>query len=238
MAEKMIVNDDIFQYIWKKRPSEIRGFQRTLYLNAENGDYLRIDYTLKDNRVRIYVEITSEGGSPYYAIISNGKITAEKNVLSGRTFGCASKFQERAEIFATIPNKTVMKLINKNYGIGQAPLKRKTEKKEELERTRKRYFKPQKNPYTSGSGGYGALRAPKEGFSFFDIIDILAGIVLSLGLFYYFQYNFLLMGAVAAFFGVSIGLVDLFLRERAPILFKVIFFVTTGTAFYIYGYFW
>ncbi|MCX7678592.1 MAG: hypothetical protein N2316_05185, partial [Spirochaetes bacterium] len=103
---------------WKRRPSEIRGYNRTFYMTDDNGDYLRVDYNLKEKRVRLYLEDASEGGIPYYAVISNGRITAEKNAQTGRPVNLSEKFRSRAELFSSIGNNEVLKLINENYGIG------------------------------------------------------------------------------------------------------------------------
>ena len=81
----IVVESD--QQSWKKRPSEIRGYQRTYYMNSPDGDYLRVDYNLKEKKVRLYVEVEGEGGNAYYAVITNGKITAERSVSSGRNYG-------------------------------------------------------------------------------------------------------------------------------------------------------
>jgi len=226
------------QFHWKRRPSEIRGYQRTLYITAENGDYIRIDYNLREKRIRLYVEVQNEGGSPYYSVIKNGKITAERSVLSGRTYGFSEKFSERAEIFSSIPNNDIIRLINYNYGISFAKKKFSgkgaVDKQRRLEETRKRYFVEDKNPYDEQYAG-AERYVPKIGV--IDILDIIVGLAISAGIFYYLQFDFIAMGVIAAFFGVSIGMVDMFIRERSPMIFKVIFFVVTGIASYIYGYY-
>ncbi|HOO71862.1 MAG TPA: hypothetical protein PK926_08865 [Spirochaetota bacterium] len=229
------------KYTWKRRPSEIRGYHRTLYYNADNGDYLRVDYNLKEKRVRLYVEVSDEGGNPYYSVISNGKITAERSVSSGRSYGFADKFQSRADIFSTIPNRDVIKLINRNYKIYaeySADKARDEEKARELnkirEETRKRYFKPETNPYKDSAR---KARSISFSFSLIDIVDILIGVMLSGSAFLYFQYSFIAMGIIAAFFGIINGFVDMFIRKRSPLIVKVLLFVLSGTVIYVYGYF-
>ncbi len=220
---------------WKRRPSEIRGYHRALYMTTENGDYLRVDYNLKDARVRLYIEVAAEGGSAYYSVISNGRITAEKSVQSGRTFAFAGKFRERADIFSTIPNKEVVRLINKNYGIGRKDEKPKRDRERELEETRRRYFKAEDSEGASGETV--TVEEPASRYTLVDLVDVFVGAALSALLFFLFQYSFIAMGAVAAFYGIIIGLVDMFVRDRSPLISKVVFFVFIGTFAYIYGYF-
>ncbi len=220
---------------WKRRPSEIRGYHRALYLTTEDGDYLRVDYNLKDARVRLYMEIAAEGGSAYYSVISNGRITAEKSVQSGRTFAFAGRFRERADIFSTIPNKEVIRLINKNYGIGKRDERAMRDRAKELEETRRRYFTSEDSEDKFGDSS--AVEGPPSRYTLIDVVDVFVGAALSAALFFVFQYSFIAMGAMAAFYGIVIGLVDMFVRDRSPLISKVIFFVFIGTFAYIYGYF-
>ncbi|MBN1531669.1 MAG: hypothetical protein JXA20_03320 [Spirochaetes bacterium] len=226
------------RFSWKRRPSEIRGYQRAYYVTTEDGDYVRVDYNLRDKRVRLYVELAEEGGSPYYSVIVNGRITTEKSESSGRTFGFASKFQSLADIFYQIPNRDVVKLMGNNYGIGASGRKKvdRAQRRKELEETKKRYFKPEEE--TGVKGGYdGEPINIISRVTLSDFMDIVIGFVLSAAAFLYFQYSFIALGVISAFYGIIIGLVDLFFRSRSPLFIKVIFFILVGGAAYIYGYF-
>lgn len=232
----MTDNSNIF---WKRRPSEIRGYLRTLYMTAENGDYLRVDYNARDKRVRLYVEVQNEGGSPYYAVIKDGKVTIERSVMSGRTSGFSEKFKERAHLYSTISNKEIMQIIGGNYGISyKNALKTKetvdAEHRKRIEETRRRYFVQEKNPYGKSNGLTGSVRGH---IRFIDFIDFFVGWGLSLGAFFLFQYSFLALGIVSALFGVLIGIFDMLVRERQPLFIKIIFFLSVGLVSYFYGYY-
>jgi hypothetical protein len=225
---------------WKKRPSEISGFQNTFYLTDAKNDYVRIDYNLKEKRVRLYVEVFQEGGSPYFSIINKGKITVEKNVFSGRSYGFSEVFSNKADVFSTVPDNDVMTLIIGNYGI-TSPVSKSGQKLNEREtrlaETRRKYFlrsDERDNPYLADSkkGKYASLR-PMIG----EIVDMLVGAIISLGLFFILEYNFIAMGIFAAFYGIVIGVIDLFIRETRPHLVKVLFFFAAGITSYIYGYY-
>ncbi len=231
-GNKLIESKKVY---WKRRPSEIRGYQRTLYLNADNGDYIRVDYNLKEKRVRLYIEDTEEGGIPYYSVISSGKITAERNASTGRAFSLKEKFSQRADIFSTLSNRDVLKLINKNYGIGeerQVTRKKDQERQRELERTRDRYFKAEGK---SDSGSSSSGRINKK-IRLIDGIDLFVGANLCLG-FYYFNHTLISVGIIAAFFGILLGIIDIFFRRREPIFSKIVFFIITGASLYVYGYY-
>lgn len=226
------------QFAWKRRPSEIRGYERALYTTLDNGDYIRIDYNNGDQRARLYVEVHEENGASYYSIISQGRITLERN-SSGRSARVAEIMKERASEFATIPNSDVVKLIGNNYGIRNGSDKSDPEKEkqrqQELDETRKKYFrKGELNPYSYDD----SLEVPSSSFSFVDLFDFGTGIILG-GIFFLLnQYSFLALGAVLVFWGILVGLFDIVIRNREPLFLKILSFLGAGTVIYIYGYFY
>ena len=228
-------------YTWKKRPSELGGFQHTFYLTDDNKDYLRVDYSIKEKRIRLYVEVFKEGGSPYFSIINKGHIGVEKSILTGRNQGFSDVFSSRASIFSTIPSDDVVKLIAGNYGIRTLQQKSEnqlTEREKRLEETKRRYFVEIRSRDNSAySTGANAGRTSSFSPVISDIFDLLTGIIISLGLFYILEYNFLAMGIFAGFFGLAIGIIDFFIRKARPNLMKILFFFAAGTASYIYGYY-
>ena len=64
MAENRI------EFSWKRRPSEIRGYERAMYTTLNNGDYIRVDYNIAEKRVRLYVEVSDEKNASYYSIVN------------------------------------------------------------------------------------------------------------------------------------------------------------------------
>ena len=229
------IKPEAAQYTWKRRPSELRGYDRTLYVTTIDSDYLRVDYNLKDKLIRLYLEVSGQSRTPYLTVIKNGIINVARAGTSSRKAGVAARFEERAEIFSSIPNAEVLKLINKNYNIidkGERERARE-ERKKKLEETRKRYF-VEKNPYGSSGNDQDLIKAK---IRLVDALDFFAGLFLAFSLFYYYQYSYLLLGIVAAFFGMLTGIVDMVFRNRPPVFPKVIFFILLGAVAYIYGYY-
>ena len=128
MKNKIIKNSNMQMTSsqWKARRSELMGFQKTYYLSLKDGDYLRVDFNQKDKRIRLYVEVGSEKGTPYYSVIHKGEIVVERCVFTGRSSDFSKVFKDRASVFSTIPNKIVFKLINNNYGISEIESKPKS----------------------------------------------------------------------------------------------------------------
>ncbi len=229
------------EFSWKRRPSEIRGYERAMYTTLNNGDYIRVDYNVAEKRVRLYVEVSEENNASYYSILNSGKIVSERN-SAGKSARVGEKISERSDEFSTLPNSDVLKLINRNYGIESSEdaesRKKEQQKREQLSSVRKRYFRETdqaENIYadtpakiTMGAGRIGLI----------DLIDILTGLAVS-GIFYILnQYSFLALGATAVVWGILLGLFDIVLRNREPVFIKILFFLLSGSAFYIYEYFY
>ena len=228
------------QFSWKRRPSEIKGFERAMYTTLDNGDYIRVDYNIVDSMARVYVEVNGDKASSFYAIINNGKITLERN-NAGRSSKVAEIISERASQFSTIPNKEILKIINRNYGIIDRDAKPPAEKKAGLmtrEQVRQRYFRQDANPYQGGQSAKTVSRTVSAGISFIDLIDFTFGLLLVTGTFIIFNKSVLAAGAVAVFWGLVLGFLDIMIREREPFFLKIIIFLFGGAFLYIYGYFY
>ena len=221
---------------WKRRPSEIRGYERAMYITLSNGDYLRVDYSLGEKMVRVYTEVVADKGASYYSIIKNGHVSIEKN-NSGRSTNVADRLKERSDEFSTLPNKDVLGLINNNYGILSNNISEKKTKKEQLnvarEEIKKKYFKSDRNS-SLGTVIYKRIGLKKLGF--IDLLDITAGIMISALFFYLNQYSLLTAGAVATIWGIILGVLDIFIRERDPFFLKILLFLISGAGIYIYSY--
>lgn len=219
---------------WKRRPSEIRGYHRCLYCNLDNGDYIRIDYNLKDRRVRIYLEDSEEGGNPYYAVITDGKITAERNATTGRSVNLKEKISKRAEVIGSINNREILKIINKNYGIG---LKKeeieeiKRQRQKQIEETKRKYFKPEKINIQTKTA---TIKQSKTKIRIKDFVDLMIGCII-VYLIYFFTYDFSLAGLTCGILGLLIGFVDIFVRDRDTYLFKTLLFLMGGFFLYLYN---
>ena len=223
------------QLNWKRRSSEIRGYERTMYTALDNGDYLRVDYNLGEKTVRIYAEVIEDDGASYYSVIKNGAISVEKN-NAGKSTNVAERLKERADEFSTLPNKEILVLINKNYGISKGPSDKKSIKERlliEREEIKRKYF---------GSEGAQSVRSiiyhqiGIKRVRFVDIFDITVGILISVAFFYLDKNSLLTAGAVATIWGIILGFLDIFIRERDPVFLKMLLFLLSGTGIYIYSY--
>jgi hypothetical protein len=226
---------DTPKLVWKRRPSEIRGYQTALYLTTESGDYIRIDYNLKEKKIRAYIEDGEEGGNPYYLVVVNDKITVERNATTGRQQNVVSKLAKRGHVFASVSNKEVNRTLRKILSLPDpetATREKKLGKRELIEETKKRYFQQEDTPeYTARKREAGARRNLLP-----DLLDIMVGVLLCVAL-YMYLHNFVLAGLVSAFYGIIIGMIDMFLRQRSPSFIKMLMFIIGGLAMYVYEYY-
>ncbi len=228
------------EFSWKRRPSEIRGYERAMYTTLSNGDYIRVDYNTSENRVRLYVEVSEEKNATYYSVISGGRIVSERN-NAGKSARVGGKISERAEEFSTLPNREVLKLINRNYGIeafdDSENRKKEQQKKEQLSSVRKRYFKNNEVENSEYVSTNEPVLQKGRRVGLVDLIDTLTGIVLAGVFFIFSQYSFTAFGAALVIWGMMLGLFDIVLRDREPVFSKILFFFFIGSGLYIYEYF-
>ncbi len=224
------------EFTWKRRPSEIRGYERAMYTTTDDGDYIRVDYNIDEKIVRIYAEVSEDKGASYYAVINKGRVTIEKN-SNGRSTRVSERLAERAKEFSTLPNKDVLKLISGNYGISTSLPSGRNRKKDRLQverqEVKRKYFKTDDNPYaeTDYSSGKAASK-----IGIVDLFDTLTGVLVT-GLFFFIgQYDLTAAGAAAVIWGMLLGVFDILLREREPVFIKILFFLITGTGLYFYSY--
>ncbi len=225
------------EYYWRRRPSEIRGYSRTLYITTDENEYLRVDFDLKEKKIRLYLEDKDEGGNPYYSVINNGKITVERNATTGRLTDLNDKFSKRAELFNTIPIPDVIRLIGNNYGIGGKPKEkfsfRKDQDSKDTVKIKKKTYIPS---YAVGSEEQSTSRKRSKRFFFSDIVDIAVGLILCI-LIYTYNRSMVTLGVLSAFIGIFVGLLDVYYREKRLNIIKMLLFLIAGVVFYIYGYY-
>ncbi len=224
------------EFTWKRRPSEIRGYERAMYTTTDNGDYIRVDYNLDEKIVRIYAEVNKDKGASYYAVINKGRVTIEKN-SNGRSTRVSERLSERAKEFSTLPNKDVLKLISGNYGISNSVPSRGNAKKERLkverQEVKRKYFKSDENPYIEAD--YSTRQAAGKA-GIIDLFDTLTGFVV-VGLFFFIgNYDLMAAGAASVIWGMLLGVFDILFREREPVFIKIFFFLIAGSGIYFYGY--
>lgn len=219
----------------------MRGYQMAYFMTTASGDYLRVDFNLKEKRIRLFIEDANEGGNPYYAVVTNGKVMTEKNVTTGRESGVMDRLVERAEYFNTLPPRDVRNAVRAVLDQQRKPSAKSAEvtdkkegRQELLERTRRRYFKEEDaQGFETGEPSI-RREAPRL---FKELIDVILGLAICMGL-YFYNRDFVIVGITAGVFGMGIGAFDMLVRGREPSVIKVILFLAAGLTSYVYGYYY
>jgi hypothetical protein len=121
-----------FQLKWVKRRSELEGFSGALYCTDSKGEYVRVDYSLKDQKARLTVEDRSE--RRYHSLVIASSI--EKEWVARSDGGAVSSVMKRkSHIFSAIPDLRVLSLIRGCYGIGAVKQKRQKIRKKKKNST-------------------------------------------------------------------------------------------------------
>ena len=217
---------------WKTRRSELEGYNRTYYVNTAEEDYLRADVSKNGDTVRLYAELGADGGVGYVSIIRNGKIAEEKSALSQKSGDFSEKFASKADVFSMMPSSSLIKLIAGNYGISS----KKVLTAKRLEETKAKYFKNKQGDNSDKEIAEVGSRN-KVQFSFIDLIDFGIGIMAALIVFLVFDNSFTILGIVLSMFGITIGAIDMFIRNKEIVISKMLVFILAGMGSYIYGYF-
>lgn len=232
-SNSIIGDDDFSKPYWKRRPSEIRGYQRALYTNTSDGDYIRVDYNLKDKKVRLYLEDHTEGGIQYYSVIHDGRITVERNLTNGRSLSLQAKFKPIASIIATVPNKEILKIIGKCYGVSSSISDIKSsDRQKTIEKTRRRYFRREEDRKQIDIGDFHHSKK----YSLWDALDIALSCLVAYFI-YWQNFNFYVVGTFLGLSGLVMGAIDILVRDREPIFTKILLLVMAGTGFYVFGYY-
>ena len=216
MKSKKIKSQPKPKHKWKKRPSELKGFDATYYQNHALKDYLRLDYAVPENRVRLYVEIKGQASDSFCVEILNGEIIARSSSGRIRPAEVDLVFQQRMKSFNTIPLKKALAEIKKVF------------KQESLKVKKAPASLPQAEEKFS-------LNKLLVQYSIADLFDFILGTILTASAFYFIDMNYTLAGIVSALFGISTGAVDILIRHRKPLFSKILIFLFSGMILYVYG---
>ncbi len=216
MKSKKIKSQPKPKHKWKKRPSELKGFDSTWYQNHASKDYLRLDYSVPENRVRLYVEIKGQASDSFCVEILNGEIIARSSTNRSRPSEVDHVFMQRMKSFNTIPLKKALAEIKK-------VLKLETQKNKKA---------PAAQPLTEEKFSLNKLLVQ---YSIADLFDFILGLILTASAFYFIDMNYTLAGIVSALFGISTGAVDILIRHRKPLFSKILIFLFAGMILYVYG---
>jgi hypothetical protein len=233
---------DLYRRLWKRSRPITQGYQKAYQAKTPSGDFLQVEFSFHDGLVKLQVDPADEKGATYTSTIKKGTIIRERDVLNGFNFPLRKKFLPYKSIFSCLPDEDILEYIGGIYDISRIPL-----------------FKYRENYNEVDSSDYEIYKAPVKSFSqklkeyFYgtdrslfswkrfkervvdDIHDSVLGFSIA-GVLYFHFFDYMILGWGLAFLGIFFGGLDWILRNRDPMISKVLIFLLTGSYFFYTGY--
>lgn len=231
-------NLELYRKWWKKKRSNLSGFQKCYIAETPNGEKLRADYNSKESLVKLSLELPKKRGS-YSATIKKGVVIREKDD-SGRTnVSVRQKFIPYKDIFSSLPNDDLLRTIGGVFDISTVSLgkrevdKANAEEKESIqfESFLDRLLRKRQERIAK----YGTVRQRIKRRFWGDFHDAVIGTSLGTCIYYHF-FDYFILGLSLISLGVAFGGLDWFLRDRDPLITKTIIFLLIGSYFFYTGY--
>jgi hypothetical protein len=245
-TSSMVYESDIDSYRtwWKRTRAVTQGYQKAYKAKTPAGDGLQVEFNFHEGLVKLQVEPSNDKGAAYTSTIKKGTIIRERDVLHGMNFPLKKKFLPYKVIFSCLPDQDILDCIGGVYEISKIPLFRykisnspdigyELEPEKEIPRVPwfQRFLSNFKQPKESRDLFWEDLkkRAPD------DINDSVMGFSMAAVLYFHF-FDFVLLGWTLALLGFMFGGVDWVVRDRNPLILKILLFLSFGTYFFYTGY--
>jgi len=235
---------DLYRTWWKRTRAVTQGFQKAYRAKTPAGDHLQVEFNFHDSLVKIQVEPSSEKGSTYTSTIKKGTIIRERDVLHGVSVPLKKKFFPFKTIFSCLPDEDILDTIGGTYDISKVPLFkfRNTPSMdieyETTEEVKEKYvpwfnrFIGSLSPKNASQSVY--IQKLKER-AVDDVNDSILGFSIAAVIYFHF-FDFIVLGWSLALFGFLFGGVDWVLRDRDPLMLKILLFLCIGSYFFYTGY--
>lgn len=232
----------LFRTWWKSSKPITHGYNKSYIAKTPGGDILRVEYNFKEGIVKLSIRNASEKGKEYIAIVKKGTSIREKDISTNSNIPFKKKLLPFRDIFSSIPDDEILKSLGGIYGIsiisrgidqedktpdltGEFSVKPSIPGETFFQRLRRVHPKQPKKPL---------WQRIKERF-WGEVHDLAIGASLSIAI-YFNYYDYIVLGASIAALGFVFGGLDWIVRNRAPLLSKVVLFLIIGSYFFYTGY--
>jgi hypothetical protein len=243
----MVYESDIDSYRtwWKRTRAVTQGYQKAYKAKTPAGDQLQVEFNFHEGLVKLQVEPSNDKGAAYTSTIKKGTIIRERDVLHGMNFPLKKRFSPFKVLFSCLPDQDILDCVGGVYEISKIPLFRykisdkvdtgyEIESEKELSNREpwfKRFLSKFKRNKESKETYWQELKKRASD----DINDSVMGFSMAAVLYFHF-FDFIVLGWSLALFGFLFGGVDWIVRDRDPLLAKIILFLSMGSYFFYTGY--
>lgn len=243
----MVYESEIDQYRtwWRRTRVVSQGFQKAYRAKTPAKDILLVEFNFHESLVKLQIEPYNENGATYTATIKKGMIIRERDVLNGLNFSLSRKFYPYRILFSCLPDEDILESLGGAYDISRIPLfkTRGTNRIAEVPADTE-FFKPEIED-SWYKKFIGKFQSPRESVnSYFtelkeravdDVNDSVMGFSMAAVLYFHF-FDFVVLGWSLAVFGFLFGGIDWVIRNRTPLILKVLLFLSAGSYFFYTGY--
>ncbi len=236
-------NFELYRKWWKKKRSNLSGFQKCYIAEAPNGEKLRADYNFHDSLVILSLELPGKKGS-YSATVKKGVVIREKDDSGRINVSVKNRFIPYKDVFSCLPNDDLLKAVDGVFGISAVSLGRK-----EIDKTFDKtgeyslkesiqfesFFERLARKRQERIAKYGTIKQRVKKRFWGDFHDAVIGTSLGSCIYFHF-FDYYILGLTLIFLGVAFGGLDWLLRDRKPLITKILIFQIIGTYFFYTGY--
>lgn len=243
----MVYESEINHYRswWKRTRVQSQGFQKAYRAKTPAGDVLLVEFNFHESLVKIQLEPSHEHGSSYSSTIKKGVIIRERDVLNGTSYSLKKKFYPFRIIFSCLPDDDILDTIGGIYEISRIPLFRTRSIASPQDIGADTDFEraiPEDPWYKKFLGSIGSPGETVRSYisnlrerAVDDVNDSVLGFSMAAVLYFHF-FDFVVLGWTLAFLGFLFGGVDWIIRDRNPLLIKILLFLVVGSYFFYTGY--
>jgi hypothetical protein len=228
-----MLDQDFIRYRswWKRNRTPARGFYKSYKAVTPSGDTLHLDYNFHENLVRLSLEPSNEKGHSYVTTIKSGTIIRERDMFNSQNTSLKKKFLPFKDIFSCISDEDALSSILGVYEIYKPSLENKSVEAKQTES-----ILPQDDLAVEILEGKWKLFYRKFRERFLDdLYDCILGVSLCAALYFHY-FDFVVLGFALGFMGVFFGSIDWLMRNRNPLILKVLSFLISGGYYFYTGF--
>jgi hypothetical protein len=237
-------NFTLFRKWWKISRKRTHGYDKSYIAKTPEGDTLRVEFNHKEDIVKLSIQEASDKKKEYISIVKKGTSIREKEVSSNANSSFKRKLYRFKDVFSSLPDDDILESLAGIYNLslvsrgveetdltsdssGEFSTKQSIPGETFFQRLKRYAFPP-------SSKNKSFLKTLKER-AWCETADLILGASASFFVYYYY-YDYVILGLALAALGFFFGALDWIIRNRDPLLLKVLLFSCVGSYYFYTGY--
>ena len=240
----MVYNFTLYRKWWKSSRKRTHGYDKSYIAKTPEGDTLRVEFNHKEDIVKLSIQEASDKKKEYISIVKKGTSIREKETSSNTNSSFKHKLYRFKDVFSSLPDDDILESLAGIYNLSL--VSRGLEETDLTPNSSGEFSTKRSIPgetFFQRLKRYAFPTSPKRK-SFFSTLkerawseatDISLGITASFCVYYYY-YDYVILGLALGALGFLFGAFDWVLRNRDPLLSKVLLFFGVGSYYFYTGY--